>query len=82
SMAQLGINVSEANALVNDAFGQRQISTSYQPLNQYMVVMEVDPRYPQDISALNQMFVINREGKPIPLAWFAKWHPANAPLSV
>jgi multidrug efflux pump len=44
--------------------------------------MEVDPRYTQDISALNQMFVINSEGKPIPLAWFAKWQPANAPLSV
>ncbi|MGG6137237.1 multidrug efflux RND transporter permease subunit MdtC [Pantoea allii] len=82
SMARLGINVSEANALLNDAFGQRQISTIYQPLNQYKVVMEVDPRYTQDISALNQMFVINSEGKPIPLAWFAKWQPANAPLSV
>lgn len=28
------------------------------------------------------MFVINSDGKPIPLAYFAKWQPANAPLSV
>jgi multidrug efflux pump len=82
SMARLGIDVSQANALLNNAFGQRQISTIYQPLNQYKVVMEVDPRYTQDISALSQMFVINREGKAIPLSWFAHWQPANAPLSV
>ncbi|OQP32593.1 multidrug efflux RND transporter permease subunit MdtC [Pantoea latae] len=82
SMSRLGIDVSEANALLNNAFGQRQISTIYQPLNQYKVVMEVDPRYTQDISALDQMFVINGDGKPIPLAWFARWQPANAPLSV
>ena len=82
SMARLGIDVSAANALLNNAFGQRQISTIYQPLNQYKVVMEVDPRYTQDISALDQMFVINSEGKAIPLSWFAKWQPANAPLSV
>ncbi|MEN4657529.1 multidrug efflux RND transporter permease subunit MdtC [Pantoea agglomerans] len=82
TMARLGIDVSQANALLNNAFGQRQISTIYQPLNQYKVVMEVDPRYTQDISALSQMFVINSEGKAIPLSWFAHWQPANAPLSV
>ncbi|HBY2490210.1 TPA: hypothetical protein MIS55_19615 [Klebsiella pneumoniae] len=59
-----------------------QISTIYQPLNQYKVVMEVDPAYTQDVSALDKMFVINSDGKPIPLAYFAKWQPANAPLSV
>ena len=82
SMARLGIDVSDANALLNNAFGQRQISTIYQPLNQYKVVMEVDPRYTQDISALDQMFVVNSDGKAIPLSWFARWQPANAPLSV
>ncbi|RWR01169.1 multidrug transporter [[Pantoea] beijingensis] len=82
SMYRLGITISDVNSLLNNAFGQRQISTIYQPLNQYKVVMTVDPRYTQDVSALNQMFVINSEGKPIPLSDFAKWQPANAPLSV
>ncbi|MCS2156024.1 multidrug efflux RND transporter permease subunit MdtC [Scandinavium sp. H11S7] len=82
TMSRLGINVEDANSLLNNAFGQRQISTIYQPLNQYKVVMEVDPVYTQDISALNQMFVINSDGKAIPLSYFAKWQPANAPLSV
>nr|WP_240348836.1 multidrug efflux RND transporter permease subunit MdtC [Pectobacterium parmentieri] len=82
AMAQLGINVSAANALLNNAFGQRQISTIYQPLNQYKVVMEVDDAYTQDVSSLNKMFVINSDGKPIPLSYFASWKPINAPLSV
>jgi len=82
TMSRLGINVEDANSLLNNAFGQRQISTIYQPLNQYKVVMGVDPVYTQDISALDQMFVINSDGKAIPLSYFAKWQPANAPLSV
>ena len=82
TMSRLGISVQDANNLLNNAFGQRQISTIYQPLNQYKVVMQVDPVYTQDVSALDKMFVINSEDKPIPLAYFAKWQPANAPLSV
>nr|WP_207193773.1 multidrug efflux RND transporter permease subunit MdtC [Pectobacterium atrosepticum] len=82
AMAQLGISVSAANALLNNAFGQRQISTIYQPLNQYKVVMEVDDAYTQDVSSLDKMFVINSDNKPIPLSYFASWKPINAPLSV
>ena len=82
TMSRLGIDVQAANSLLNNAFGQRQISTIYQPMNQYKVVMEVDSRYTQDISTLEKMFVINSDGKAIPLSYFAKWQPANAPLSV
>ncbi|MBS0055765.1 multidrug efflux RND transporter permease subunit MdtC [Yersinia sp. Marseille-Q3913] len=82
TMARLGIDVSDANALLNNAFGQRQISTIYQPLNQYKVVMEVAPQYTQDVSSLDKMFVINSSGQSIPLSYFARWQPANAPLAV
>jgi len=81
-MARLGISISAANALLNNAFGQRQISTIYQPLNQYKVVMEVAPQYTQDVSSLSKMFIINNQGQSIPLSDFAKWQPANAPLQV
>ncbi|CAM3258205.1 multidrug efflux RND transporter permease subunit MdtC [Xenorhabdus nematophila] len=81
-MARLGINVSDANNLLHNAFGQRQISTIYQPLNQYKVVMEVAPQYNQDPSALEKMFVINAKGERIPLSYFARWYPSNAPLDV
>ncbi len=82
TMARVGISISAANALLNNAFGQRQISTIYQPLNQYKVVMEVAPQYTQDVSSLSKMFIINSEGKSIPLSDFAKWQPASAPLQV
>ncbi|HEM8292613.1 TPA: multidrug efflux RND transporter permease subunit MdtC [Providencia stuartii] len=81
-MAQLGIDVREANSLLNNAFGQRQVSTIYEAMNQYKVVMEVAPEYTQDVSALDNMFVINKTGQAIPLSYFARWQPANAPLSV
>ena len=82
ALARLGVDVAEVNSLLNNAFGQRQISTIYQPLNQYKVVMTVDPRYAEDVSALDKMFIINKDGAPIPLSFFASWQPANAPLSV
>lgn len=82
ALARLGVDVAEVNNLLNNAFGQRQVSTIYQPLNQYKVVMTVDSRYAEDVSALDKMFIINKEGAPIPLSYFAKWQPANAPLSV
>ncbi|HEC8346504.1 TPA: multidrug efflux RND transporter permease subunit MdtC [Providencia rettgeri] len=81
-MAQLGIDVREANNLLNNAFGQRQISTIYEAMNQYKVVMEVASEYTQDVSSLDKMFVINNQGQAIPLSYFARWQPANAPLSV
>ncbi|CDL87731.1 multidrug efflux RND transporter permease subunit MdtC [Xenorhabdus cabanillasii] len=81
-IARLGISVAQANSLLGNAFGQRQISTIYQPLNQYKVVMEVAPEYNQDASSLEKIFVINKEGKRIPLSYFASWRPTNAPLDV
>lgn len=81
-LARLGLSVSDVNNLLNNAFGQRQISTIYQPLNQYKVVMEVASPYTQDPSTLEHMFLNNSEGQPIPLSSFAHWQPANAPLAV
>ncbi|SFU47331.1 multidrug efflux RND transporter permease subunit MdtC [Xenorhabdus koppenhoeferi] len=81
-MARLGINVSDANKLLSNAFGQQPISTIYQPLNQYRVIMEVAPQYTQDPSTLEKMFIINAKGERIPLSYFARWHPDNAPLDV
>lgn len=82
SMARLGISVAQANALLNDAFGQREISTIYRPMNQYKVVLEVDPRYLQDASALDQMYLINNQGQSIPLSRIAHWAPGNTPTAV
>jgi len=55
--ARLGLTPSGIDSTLYDAFGQRQVSTIYNPLNQYHVVMEVAPRYLQDPSALHSIYV-------------------------
>ncbi len=81
TMSRLGIDVQAANSLLNNAFGQRQISTIYQPMNQYKVVMEVDPRYSR-ISARWRKCSLSTATEKRSLSYFAQWRPANAPLSV
>ena len=54
---QLGLTISAIDNTLYDAFGQRQVSTIYNPLNQYHVVMEIAPRYWQDPRTLNDIYV-------------------------
>jgi multidrug efflux pump len=60
--AKLGLAVSQVNNTLYDAFGQRQVSTIYTPLNQYSVVMEVAPDYWQDPAMLDEIYVSTRGG--------------------
>ncbi len=57
SAARLGITVSQIDNTLYDAFGQRQVSTIFNPLNQYHVIMEVAPRYWQDPSILKDIYI-------------------------
>jgi multidrug efflux pump len=57
SAARLGITVSQIDNTLYDAFGQRQVSTIFNSLNQYHVVMEVEPRYWQDPSTLSDIYI-------------------------
>jgi multidrug efflux pump len=69
------------NALY-DAFGQRQVSTMYRPLNQYHVVMEVAPEFQQTPEALQNIYLKSTTGTPVPLAAFTHYEPSNTPLAV
>jgi multidrug efflux pump len=62
SAARLKITPSQIDNTLYDAFGQRQVSTIYNPLNQYHVIMEVAPRYWQDPSMLDQIYVSTSGG--------------------
>ena len=55
--ARLGITPAQIDSTLYDAFGQRQVSTIYQALNQYHVVMEVAPRFQQSPDMLEQIYV-------------------------
>jgi multidrug efflux pump len=62
SAARLGINVSQIDNTLYDAFGQRQVSTIYKAQNQYHVVMEVAPRYWQSAETLRDVYVSTSGG--------------------
>jgi len=80
--ARLGIQPAAIDAALYQAFGQSQVSTIYQELNQYHVVMEVDPRYQQSPDALQSIYVPSKSGVQVPLATFSHYEPSNTPLAV
>jgi multidrug efflux pump len=55
--SRLGITATAIDQVLYDAFGQRQVSTMYTGLNQYFVVMEVDPQYQLSPDALNNIYI-------------------------
>ncbi|WP_460115194.1 efflux RND transporter permease subunit [Pseudomonas sp. H2_D02] len=70
---RLGIDMDMVTAVLNNAYSQRQISTIYDSLNQYQVVMEVNPKYAQDPNTLEQVQVITADGARVPLSAIAHY---------
>ncbi len=54
---RLGVSMQAINDTLNDAFGQRQISTIYSQANQYRVILEAHPRYQHDPASLSKLYV-------------------------
>jgi multidrug efflux pump len=82
SIARLGLNQSLIDGTLNDLFGQRQVSTIYNPLNQYHVVMEAAPPFWQSPTVLSTVHVIAANGKQVPLSDLASWSTTSSPLVV
>jgi multidrug efflux pump len=80
--SRLGISPQTLDNALYDAFGQRQVSTMYRPLNQYHVVMEVAPQFQQTPEALQNIYLKSTTGTPVPLAAFTHFEPSNTPLAV
>ncbi|MEP6483042.1 MAG: efflux RND transporter permease subunit, partial [Rudaea sp.] len=80
--ARLGITTTQIDNTLNDAFGQRQVSTIYNPLNQYHVIMEVQPQFLQSPETLKDIYVQNKSGEMVPLMAFATYGPGTTPLAV
>ncbi|WP_434657294.1 efflux RND transporter permease subunit [Pseudomonas sp. R3-56] len=70
---RLGIDMDMVTSVLNNAYSQRQISTIYDSLNQYQVVMEVNPKYAQDPNTLEQVQVITADGARVPLSAIAHY---------
>ncbi|CAI8878855.1 MULTISPECIES: efflux RND transporter permease subunit [Pseudomonas] len=75
---RLGVDMDMVTAVLNNAYSQRQISTIYDSLNQYQVVMEVNPKYAQDPITLKQVQVITADGARIPLSTIAHYENSLA----
>jgi multidrug efflux pump len=80
--SRLGVSMQAINDALNDAFGQRQISTIYAQANQYRVVLEAMPQYQNDPTALARLYVPGSAGAQVPLSAVAKIERRTAPLAV
>ena len=75
---RLGIDMDMVTAVLNNAYSQRQISTIYDSLNQYQVVLEINPKYAWDPSTLEQVQVITADGARVPLSTIARYENSLA----
>jgi multidrug efflux pump len=80
--SRLGVLPADIDNTLYDAFGQRQVSTIFTQLNQYHVVMEVDPQFQQDPGALKSIYVRSAGGEQIPLSAFTRFDPGTASLTL
>lgn len=79
---RLGVDMALIASTLNNSFSQRQVSVIYEPLNQYRVVMAVDPKYAEDAESLKRVQVVTDDGRRIPLSAFTTFKIGTAPLSV
>ena len=82
AMARFGLTMRDIDATLANAFSQRQVSTIYNPLNQYRVVLELGATYLQNPASLDNLNVINSQGQAVPLRAFAQVVMTGAALSV
>jgi multidrug efflux pump subunit AcrB len=80
--SRLGISAALIDQTLYDAFGQRQIATIYTSSNQYKVVLEVQPQFQNDPTALSKNYVSGPNGAQVPLSTFARYTAKVEPLTV
>ena len=78
----LGLTPQAIDDTLYDAFGQRQVSTMFTQLNQYHVVLEVEPEFRQNPDALKNLYVKSQSGTQVPLSAFTHFEPQTASLAV
>ncbi|HEX7387003.1 MAG TPA: efflux RND transporter permease subunit [Castellaniella sp.] len=79
---RLGVQMSDLAAVLNNAFSQRQVAVLYGALNQYHVVMALQPQYAQDVHSLQSLHVVTSSGQKVPLMAFTRLTEGTAPNSV
>src|SRR2546430_4480900 len=80
--SRLGILPADVDNTLYDAFGQRLVSTIFTQLNQYHVVLEVNPQFQQDPDSLKYIYVKSSNGTQVPLSAFTRFEPGAAALAL
>ena len=80
--SSFGILPAAVDNTLGDAFGQRIVSTIYSPLNQYHVILEVDPRFQSGPEALNNIYLSSSAGQEVPLRTLVKSTVTAAPIVI
>ena len=80
--SRLGVNPAVVDSLLYDAFGQRHVARIYTTLNQYYVILEVDPGYQLGPNALSRIYAQSSSGTMVPLSQFAAISRSIAPLAI
>jgi len=80
--SRLGITPQIIDSTLYQAFGQAQVSTMYTGINQYHVVLEVDPKFWQSPVSLQDVYVRSSQGGAVPLSAIAHYEPTTAALAV
>jgi multidrug efflux pump len=80
--SRLGITPQAIDDTLYDAFGQRQVATIFTQLNQYHVVLELDPRFQLDTGALRHLYVRSAAGQLVPLSTFTRVEESVAPITI
>ncbi|MDA8431172.1 MAG: efflux RND transporter permease subunit, partial [Geobacteraceae bacterium] len=80
--SRLGIAPQQIDEALYDAFGQRQVSVIYTPLNQYHVVMEAAPAFWQQPDTLRDIHVLSSTGQMVPLSAFTSFKTNASALAV
>ena len=80
--ATLGVNISDIDNALNNAFAQRQISTIFTQRNQYRVILEIDPAFQRDPSDLSRIYVKGAGNTQVPLSSVARFERGTAPLVI
>ncbi len=80
--SELGVRVQDIDNALNNAFSQRQISIVYTQRNQYMVVLEIDPKFQSDPSNLEHIFVAGANDVQVPLSTVVHAQRSLSPLAV
>ncbi len=80
--SRLGVSLSAVDQALYDAFGERQIGTIYTSTNQYKVMLEVEPQFQSDPSALAHIYLTGTGGAQVPLSAIAHFSNKVEPLTV